>query len=132
MTDSLAPSSETITSRISAVSTPVGQRNRARCIETILVPMDFSRESIRTLQYAVAWAEKFGATIHVANVRPAKETMALERFDHLVLDCPDTIALLQDRLAEIQEKHDIKFSPDHAHVISRASIRGDLQTRAEN
>ena len=118
MIDSFAPSSETITSRIVAVSTPVGQRNRERRIETILVPIDFSRDSMRVLQYAVAWAEKFGATIHVANVRPVKETMALQRFDHLVLDSPDTIALLQDRLAEIQEKHDVKFSPDHAHVLA--------------
>ena len=73
MTDSFAPSSETITSRISAVSTTVGRRNREQRIETILVPIDFSRESIRTLQYAVAWGGKFGATIHVANVRPAKK-----------------------------------------------------------
>ena len=35
-----------------------------------------------------------------------------------MLDCADAIALMQDRLAEIQRTHEVQFWPDNCHVLS--------------
>lgn len=116
MNSYMTTSPEMTTTRLTPLSATSAPRKKREQIQTILVPIDFSQESIRSLKYSVAWAEKFGAAIHVVNVRPSSEEMALERTEKLTLDVPDTIALLQDRLAEIQEKHDVHFSPDHCYV----------------
>ena len=107
-----------ITTRLYPISSSSVPRKNKEQIQTILVPIDFSPDSIRALRYSVSWAEKFGSTVHVVNVRSSDEMMSLQSSDHLRLDCPDTIALLQDRLAEIQEKHNVNFLPEHAHVLT--------------
>lgn len=117
MTNYLASSPETVTTRIHTLSS-ISSRVTALQIRTILVPMDFSRESLRVLEYAIVMARKFGATIHVLHVRPSKEASAMERADKMMLNYPDTIDFLQDRLADVQRKHNVKFSPDHCHVSS--------------
>jgi nucleotide-binding universal stress UspA family protein len=35
-----------------------------------------------------------------------------------MLNCADAIALMQDRLAEVQRKHNVRFWPDNCHVVS--------------
>ena len=35
-----------------------------------------------------------------------------------MLNCADAIAYMQDRLAEIERKHDVRFWPDNCHVVS--------------
>ena len=87
-------------------------------IRTILVPLDFSRASMHALKYAIALAEEFSAAIHLVHVHPRDELMAIPNAGHLMLNCADAIALMQDRLGEIQEKHDVKFWPDNCHVVS--------------
>ena len=52
------------------------------------------------------------------NVRASQETTAIEHAGNLMLNYTDAIGFLQDRLAEIQEKHDVRFSPDHCYVLS--------------
>ena len=118
MKSELADFPDTMTTRLTSVSTTSAPRKKKEQIKTILVPVDFSHDSIRALTYSVSWAEKFGATVHVVSVRPSDEMMSLQSSDGLTLDYPDTIALLQDRLAEIQEKHNVNFLPEHAHVLT--------------
>ena len=38
------------------------------------------------------------------------ELTTISRAGHLMLNCADAIALMQDRLAEVQHKHDVRFS----------------------
>ncbi len=114
---------ETVTSRIFSVSAPAVERKQSLQIKTLLVPVDFSQASFRTLKFSVTLAEKFGATIHVVHVRPTPDAMALERAGSLTLNEADAIAFLQDRLAEIQEQHDVKFSPDNCHVLSGRPVQ---------
>ena len=87
-------------------------------IKTILVPLDFSEASLRALKYTLRLAEKFEAAIHLVHVQPTDELTAVARAGHLMLDCADAIALMQDRLAEIQEEQHAPFWPDHCHVLS--------------
>ena len=107
---------ETTSRRIFTISAPAADTKRSLQIKTVLVPVDFSQESLRVLEYSTLVAESFGAAIHVVHVRPSKETSSIERAGNLLLNYADAIGFLQDRLAEIQEKHDVKFSPDNCHV----------------
>ena len=45
--------------------------------KTILVPVDFSQESFRVLDYAILVAEQFGAEVHPVHVRPQVEATAI-------------------------------------------------------
>ena len=87
-------------------------------LKTILVPLDFSTASMRALKYTVPLAESFKAAIHLVHVQPADELTAISRAGNLMLDCADAIALMQDRLAEIERTHEVQFWPDNCHVLS--------------
>jgi nucleotide-binding universal stress UspA family protein len=95
-----------------------GVGNYALQIKTILVPVDFSRESFRVLEYSILVAEQFGAAIHLVHVRPFLESMAVQRARNMLGNYQNGISYLQDRLADIQRKHKITFSPDFCHISS--------------
>ncbi len=99
-----------------ASNAPDGEQ--ALQIKTILVPLDFSGASMPALKYSISLAEKFKAAIHLVHVQPADELTALSRAGNLMLNYADAIALMQDRLAEVQRKHDVLFWPDNCHVVS--------------
>ena len=109
-------SDESESSTTSAVK--MADREQSLRIKTILVPLDFSRASMQALKYAIPLAKEFKAAIHLVHVQPADEMTALSRAGHLMLNCADAIALMQDRLAEVQRKHDVRFWPDNCHVVS--------------
>jgi nucleotide-binding universal stress UspA family protein len=100
----------------SRTSTPPDAK-RVLQIKTILVPLDFSRTSIQALKYTIPLAEEFGATIHLVHVQPADDFTALENAGGLMLNCADSIALMQDRLSEALPKKR-PFWPDNCHVVS--------------
>jgi len=103
----------------SSASEAEGPRRPSRLqIKTILVPLDFSRPSMQALKYAIGMAEEFKATVHLAHVQPTDELTAIAEAGHLMLSTADAIALMQDRLAEVQRKHDVHFWPGHCHVPS--------------
>jgi nucleotide-binding universal stress UspA family protein len=115
MKDYLTTPPKITSRRIFTVSAPIDS-GRPLQIKTILAPVDFSQESFRALEYSVLIAKTFGAVVHVVNIRPSKEASAIERAGNLLFNYTDALAFLQDRLAETQEKHDVKFSPDNCHV----------------
>ena len=73
---------------------------------------------MQALKYTIRLAEKFRGAIHLVHVQPTDELTTIARAGHLMLDCADAIALMQDRLAEIQHRHDVQFWPDNCHVMS--------------
>ena len=105
-------------SRVASPTVRPRDREQALQIKTILVPLDFSRASMQALKYTIPLAEEFKAAIHLVHVQPADELTAISRAGHLMLNCADAIALMQDRLAEVQRKHDVRFWPDNCHVVS--------------
>lgn len=87
-------------------------------LKTILVPLDFSDASLQALKYTIRLAEKFKAAIHLVHVQRADELTTIANAGHLMLNCADAIALMQDRLAEIQLQLDVQFWPENCHVLS--------------
>ena len=87
-------------------------------LKKILVPLDFSRASMHALKYTIPLAEEFHAAIHLVHVQPADEFTTIPGAGRLMLNCADAIALMQDRLSEVQEKHDVRFWPDNCHIVS--------------
>lgn len=87
-------------------------------IRTILVPLDFSHASMRAVTYVIPLAEEFKAAVHLVHVQPSDDLTEISQAGHLMLDWADAIAFMQDRLAEVQEKHDVQFWPDNCHVVS--------------
>jgi nucleotide-binding universal stress UspA family protein len=87
-------------------------------LKAVLVPLDFSRPSIQTLKYTIGLAEEFKATVHLVHVQPTDEFTAVADAGNLMLNCADALALMQDRLAEVQREHDVRFWPEHCHVPS--------------
>ena len=85
-------------------------------IKTILVPLDFSNASLHALKYTIALAEEFKATIHLLHVEAADEFVAVAGAGGMIMSCADAIALMQDRLGQIQEHHDVGFWPDNCHI----------------
>ena len=88
-----------------------GNSRPAIQVNTIVVPIDFSSESFRVLDYAVAVAEQSGAVLHPIHVRSYDEAMAIKRADNIIGNYHDGISYLQDRLADIEQKHRLKFPP---------------------
>ena len=87
-------------------------------IKTILVPLDFSAASMQVLKYAIPFAEKFKASIHLVYVQPADELTAISGAGRLMLNCADAIALMQNRLSEVERNHHVRFWPDICHLAS--------------
>ena len=85
-------------------------------IKTILVPLDFSRAAMQAVSYAVSLAKKFGATIHLVHVNALDEACAVQGAGHLMRECAESVAFLQERLAEVQRKHVPSFWPENCHV----------------
>lgn len=94
------------------------EREQELQIKTILVPLDFSRASMQALKCAIPLAEDFKAAIHLIHVQPADEMTGISRAGRLMLSCADAIRLMQDRVAGLQRKHEIRFWPDICHVAS--------------
>lgn len=95
-----------------------GNGKSALQIKTVLVPLDFSRASMCALKCTIPLAEEFDSAIHLVHVRPVDEFSAIPGAGHLMLNCADALALMQDRLSEIQERHPVHFWPEHCHVVS--------------
>jgi nucleotide-binding universal stress UspA family protein len=100
------------------VPKPAAPASESLQIKTILVPLDFSEASMRALRYDIPLAEKFRAAIHLVHVQPTDEMTAIAHAGHFMLDCADSVALMQDRLAEVERGHDLQFWPDNCHVLS--------------
>jgi nucleotide-binding universal stress UspA family protein len=86
-------------------------------LKTILVPLDFSRASLQALKYTIPLAKEFGAAIHLVHVQHADELTAIENAGGLMLNCADSLALMQDRLSEALPNQE-GFWPDNCHVVS--------------
>jgi nucleotide-binding universal stress UspA family protein len=101
-----------------AAASSTGNSKPTIQIKTIVVPIDFSSESFRVLDYAIVIAEQFGAVVHPVHVRSHQQAIAVERAGNIMGNYHDGISYLQDRVADIERRHRLKFSPEQCHVFS--------------
>ena len=87
-------------------------------IKTVLVPLDFSRPSMRAVSYAVSFAKKFGAVIHLLHVEASDEACAVAGAGQVMRETAESVAFLHERLAGVQKKHMRAFWPENCHVRS--------------
>src|SRR5450755_3036142 len=97
--------------------------SKALQIQTILVPLDFSRASIEALKYAVMVAADFGANIHLVHVQADDELPAIPRAAGLMLGCRDVMELMQDRHGPMATKHEVHFGMENCHVLTGRPFR---------
>ena len=101
-----------------AATSSTGNSTPTIQINTIVVPIDFSSESFRVLDYAIVVAQQFGAVVHPVHVRPHHEAIAIERAGNIMGNYYDGIAYLQDRVSDIERKHRLEFAPEQCHLFS--------------
>ena len=85
-------------------------------LKRILVPVDFSKDALRVLDYAILVAKQFGAEVHPVHVRPQTEAKAIERAGRAMGNYRNHISFLLDRLVDLERQRGLKFSPDHCHI----------------
>jgi nucleotide-binding universal stress UspA family protein len=84
-------------------------------IKTILVPLDFSRASMDALNYAVALARKFAATVHLLHVT-APDEAAAPGAAHILRQTAQAVVSAQERLGKMHAKHLFPFWPENTYV----------------
>jgi nucleotide-binding universal stress UspA family protein len=117
MTDTMIEN-QTASEKDLAAKASTGNSTATMQINTIVVPIDFSPESFRVLDYAIVVAKQFGAVVHPVHVRSHHEAMAIERAGNIIGNYHDGISYLQDRVADIESKHRLKFAPEQCHLFS--------------
>ena len=85
-------------------------------VKNILVPLDFSRASMRALDYATALAEQFKAQIHLVHVQMPDEACAVPGGGHLMRECAESVTFLHEKLAGIKTERPPQFWPENCHI----------------
>ena len=89
-------------------------------IANILVPLDFSRRSLKALKYALPFAERFGATLHLAHVYEHEYPMMLAAMP-LVIPETEVARRARRRLQAAAKKHAIALAPENCHAVKGRS-----------
>lgn len=97
------------------------RREHALRIDTILVPLDFSPASMRTLEYTISLADEFQAALHLVYVQPADELAAIPGAGRMMLDYADALAVMKERLGHIRGQDEGRFWPDFCHLCTGRS-----------
>jgi nucleotide-binding universal stress UspA family protein len=103
------------------VRTPSPPRPGSLKLKRILVPIDFSEESLKALRYAIPFAEESGAMLHLVHViEPASFVNDLPNVALAIPD--DTLAVeAKERLLSVAQKEIEELIPVYPQVrIGRA------------
>jgi universal stress protein A len=91
-------------------------------IANILVPLDFSRRSLKALKYALPFAERFGSTLHLAHAFEYDYPMSILAAMPLALSEAEVARRARRRLQAAARKHTIALAPENCHAVKgRAS-----------
>ena len=115
MNTTLESTAATATADVSKRTSVDRNRTGQIKIKTILVPLDFSRASMDALNYAVALARKFAATVHLLHVT-APDEAAVPGAAHILRRTAQAVVSAQERLAKTHAKHLFPFWPENTYV----------------
>jgi universal stress protein A len=91
-------------------------------IANILVPLDFSRRSLKALKYALPFAERFGSTLHLAHAFEHEYPMSILGAMPLVLSEAEVARRARRRLQAVAKKQTTALAPENCHAVKgRAS-----------
>jgi universal stress protein A len=99
-----------------------GARRPSLKIAKILVPLDFSRRSLKALKYALPFAERFGSTLHLAHAFEHEYPVSILAAMPLVLSEAEVARRARRRLQAVAKKQTIALAPENCHAVKgRAS-----------
>ena len=91
-------------------------------IANILVPLDFSRRSLKALKYALPFAARFGSTLHLAHAFEYEYPMSLLAAMPLAISESEVARRARRRLQATAKKHALALAPENYHAVKgRAS-----------
>ena len=97
--------------------TVVDRHRAARIkIKNILVPLDFSRQSMGAFDYAAFLAKQFGAEIQLVHVQLPDEACAVPGAGHLIRECAETAALIHKKLEDLEMEPSRPTWPENCHI----------------
>lgn len=86
-------------------------------IANILVPLDFSRRSLKALKYALPFAERFNSTLHLVHAFEYEYPMSLLAAMPLATSEAEVARSARRRLEAAAKKHAIALAPENCHVV---------------
>ena len=101
--------------RKTARSVRLGRRDSSK-IGSILVPLDFSRTSIKALKYALPLSERFGAELHLAYALDYDYAMSTLSVMPLAIPEADLACRAKRRLEDTAQKHGSVLAAENCHV----------------
>jgi universal stress protein A len=91
-------------------------------IANILVPLDFSRRSLKALKYALPFAARFGSTLHLAHAFEYEYPMSILAAMPLAISESEVARRARRRLQVVAKKHALAVAPENCHTAKgRAS-----------
>ena len=90
-------------------------------VNTVLVPVDGSDESVRAVEYATAIADRYGATVHALYVFGEEVSRAIETGAIAEDDIIDETESFIDGARDIAEDADVEFGNSIAYGFSTHS-----------
>ena len=97
---------------------PGNSARRASCkIANILVPLDFSRRSLKALKYALPFAERFHSTLHLVHAFEYEYPMSILAAMPLAISEAQVARSAKRRLAAVAKKHLVALAPENCHVV---------------
>lgn len=91
-------------------------------IANILVPLDFSRRSLKALKYALPFAARFGSTLHLAHAFEYEYPMSILAAMPRGIPESEVARRARRRLQAAAKKHAIALAPENCHAVKgRAS-----------
>ena len=86
-------------------------------IANILVPLDFSRRSLKALKYALPLAERFGAKLHLVHAFEYDYPMSTLAAMPLAIPEAEVARRAKRRLQDVAKKYAIALAPENCHVV---------------
>src|SRR6266513_3591868 len=86
-------------------------------IESVLVPLDFSRLSFKALEYALPLAERFGAKLHLVHAFDYDYPMSTLSAMPLAIPEAEIATRAKRRLEDVAKKYGIALPPENCHVV---------------
>src|SRR5438876_637730 len=105
------------TDRRSTQARPDRAKHDLLKIESVLVPLDFSRLSFKALEYALPLAQHFGAKLHLVHAFDYDFPMSTISAMPLAIPEAELAGRAKLHLQDVAKKHAIASAPGNCHVV---------------
>jgi universal stress protein A len=106
---------------------PAQSKPEMLTLENILVPLDFSRRSLKALKYALPFAERFGSTLHLVHAFEYGYPMSVLGAMPLAIPETEVARTVKRRLQATAKKHAVALAPENCHVVKGGAYKAVCQ-----